>query len=72
MIVTTVAVWLVRLPTGAFLGLQTVYIPFTSLSFPGLGLGLPGIYAALIIESSFRAVLMYRRFMGGKWQEMKV
>lgn len=72
MVITTVAVWLVRLPTGAFLGLQTVYIPFTSLSFPGLGLGLPGIYAALIIESSFRAVLMYRRFMGGKWQEMKV
>lgn len=72
MMVTTIAVWLVRLPTGAFLGLQTVYIPFTSLSFPGLGLGLPGIYAALIIESSFRAVLMYRRFLGGKWQEMKV
>ena len=72
MVVTTVAVWLVRLPTGAFLGLQTVYIPFTSWSLPGFGFGLPGIYIALAIEASFRAVLMYRRFQGGKWQKMKV
>jgi MATE family multidrug resistance protein len=72
MVITTVAVWLVRLPTGAFLGLQTVYIPFTPFHFPGLGLALPGIYAALIIEASFRAILMYRRFQGGKWQTMKV
>jgi Na+-driven multidrug efflux pump len=72
MVVTTVAVWLVRLPTGAFMGLQTVCIPFTSVCIPGLGWGLPGIYAALIVESTFRAILMYRRFRGGKWQTMKV
>ncbi|MEO6458038.1 MAG: MATE family efflux transporter [Chloroflexia bacterium] len=72
MVVTTVAVWLVRLPTGAFLGLQTVCIPFTSVCMPGLGWGLPGIYAALIVEASFRAILMYRRFKAGKWQTMKV
>ncbi len=66
------AVWVVRLPTGAFLGLQTVCIPFTSICMPGLGWGLPGIYAALIVEASFRAILMYRRFKAGKWQTMKV
>jgi putative MATE family efflux protein len=72
MVVTTVAVWLVRLPVGAFLGLPGVCIPFTSMCVPGLGFGLPGIYAALIVEASIRAVLMYRRFHGGKWQTMKV
>ena len=72
MMVTTVAVWIVRLPTGAFLGLHTVCVPFTSVCTPGLGLGLPGIYGALIVESTFRAILMYRRFRGGKWQSMKV
>ncbi len=72
MVVTTVAVWLVRLPTGAFLGLNVVCIPFTSICMPGFGLGLPGIYGALIVESTLRAVLMYRRFRGGKWQTMKV
>lgn len=72
MVVTTVAVWLVRLPTGAFLGLNVVCIPFTSVCMPGLGWGLPGIYAALIVEASFRAILMYRRFKAGKWQSMKV
>lgn len=72
MVVTTVAVWIVRLPIGAFLGLQTIYIPFTDIGVPGLGLGLPGIYGALIVEATFRAILMYRRFREGKWQTMRV
>ncbi|HYP41830.1 MAG TPA: MATE family efflux transporter [Chloroflexia bacterium] len=70
--VTTIAVWLVRLPTGAFLGLHVVCIPFTTFCVPGLGLGLVGIYAALVVESSLRAILMYFRFRDGKWQTMKV
>lgn len=70
--VTTIAVWLVRLPIGAFLGLPTVCIPFTPVCMPGLGLGLVGIYAALIVEASVRAVAMLLRFRGGKWQTMKV
>lgn len=70
--VTTIAVWLVRLPVGAFLGLPVVCIPFTGVCTPGLGLGLPGIYGALIVEASVRAVAMLIRFRGGKWQTMKV
>jgi Na+-driven multidrug efflux pump len=70
--VTTITVWLVRLPTGAFLGLQTVCLPFTDICVPGLGLGLVGIYMALIVEGVIRAVLLYFRFRSGKWQTMKV
>jgi putative MATE family efflux protein len=70
--VTTIAVWLIRIPTGVFLGLGSVCIPFTSVCLPGLGLGLPGIYGALIVESSVRALLFYLRFQAGKWQTIKV
>ena len=70
--VTTIAVWAVRLPTGAFLGLPVLCIPGTSACVPGLGLGLPGIYGALIVESVLRAGLLYWRFREGKWQSMKV
>ena len=49
MVVTSVAVWIVRIPTGAFLGLPVVCIPFTDACLPGLNWGLPGIYAALIV-----------------------
>lgn len=70
--VTTIAVWAVRLPTGAYLGLPVLCIPGTSMCMPGLGLGLPGIYGALIVESVLRAGLLYWRFREGKWQSMKV
>ena len=70
--VTTIAVWLVRLPVGAFLGLGAVCVPFTNVCAPGMGLGLIGIYSALILEATVRAVLMFFRFRGGKWQTMKV
>jgi putative MATE family efflux protein len=70
--VTTIAVWLVRIPTGAFLGLNSVCIPFTSVCITGLGLGLGGIYGALIVEASLRALLMFFRFREGKWQAVKV
>ena len=37
-----------------------------------LGYGLPAIWAVLSVELCVRAVLMYRRFLAGKWQEIKV
>ncbi len=70
--VTTLAVWVVRLPTGAFLGLPALCIPFTGLCIPALGLGLPGIYGALIVESSLRAGLFLWRWRQGKWQTIRV
>jgi putative MATE family efflux protein len=70
--VTSISVWLVRLPIGAFLGLPVVCIPFTDVCLPGLGLGLVGIYLALVVEAAVRGVFMYARFKGGKWQTMKV
>jgi MATE family multidrug resistance protein len=70
--VTSISVWLVRLPVGAFLGLPAVCIPFTDVCLPGLGLGLVGIYAALVVEAAVRGAFVFARFRGGKWQTMKV
>lgn len=70
--VTSIAVWLIRLPVGAFLALPAICIPFTNACLPGLGLGLVGIYLGLVVESSIRAALMFARFRGGKWQTIKV
>jgi Na+-driven multidrug efflux pump len=39
---------------------------------PGLGLGLVGIYMALVVEAAVRGIFMFARFQGGKWQTMKV
>lgn len=57
---------------GGVPGLGAVCVPFTNVCAPGMGLGLIGIYSALILEATVRAVLMFFRFRGGKWQTMKV
>ncbi len=70
--VTSLSVWLVRLPVGAFLGLPQVCVPFTGVCTEGLGLGLVGVYMGLVVEGTLRAVLLFFRFRGGKWQRIKV
>jgi putative MATE family efflux protein len=70
--VTSLAVWFVRLPVAAFLGLPQFCLPFTGVCTPGLGLGLVGVYFGLVVEGAIRAALMFFRFRGGKWQRIKV
>ena len=72
MVVTTIAVWCVRLPVAAFLGMSVLCIPGTDVCIQGLNLGLPGVYGALIIEAFIRALLFFIRFNSGKWKTMRV
>jgi len=53
------ATWVVRL------------LPAYLLAIP-LGLGVPGAWAAAVMDISTRAFLMFLRFRQGKWKEMKV
>lgn len=53
------ATWIVRL------------VPAYLLAIP-LGLGVPGAWAAAVMDITTRAFLMFLRFRRGKWKQMKV
>jgi putative MATE family efflux protein len=53
------AIWLIRLPLAYLLALI-------------LGWGLPGAWAALVLDMSLRGVLNFLRFRGGRWKTIKV
>jgi Na+-driven multidrug efflux pump len=59
MIINGGAIWLVRLPLAYVFALV-------------LGWGLPGAWAALVLDMSLRGVLNFLRFRGGRWKTIKV
>lgn len=59
MMVTTISMWLIRLPIAWLLAQQ-------------LGLGLPGAYAGFVIGSTLEALVNYLRYRSGKWQHIRV
>ncbi|MGI6239847.1 MAG: MATE family efflux transporter [Christensenellales bacterium] len=59
MIQTILGVWIVRLPLTYLLGYA-------------LGMGITGVYLANIISLSFRSVLGFIRYRGGKWLYRRV
>lgn len=52
-------IWLVRLPLSWLLGIAA-------------GLALPGIWAAMILDMSVRALMLGLRFRNGAWQRIRV
>jgi MATE family multidrug resistance protein len=52
-------IWLVRLPLSWLLGITA-------------GLALPGIWAAMILDMSVRALMLGLRFRSGDWQRIRV
>jgi MATE family multidrug resistance protein len=59
MIINGGAIWLLRLPLAYLLALV-------------LGWGLPGAWAALVLDMSLRGVLNFLRFRSGRWKTIKV
>ncbi len=59
MVISTVGIWLIRLPLGYVIGVK-------------LGFGLPGVYAASIVDALVRAILAYARYRTGAWQRIVV
>jgi len=58
-ILNTVGMWTMRVGVGALM----VFL---------FGLGAPGAWISAVLDHSVRAILMWRRFAGGKWQSIKV
>lgn len=59
MLITTVSMWLIRLPLAWFFVTR-------------MGWGLAGAYASFIFGSTLEAVAVYLRYRAGKWQRLKV
>lgn len=59
LIAQALPIWLVRMPLAFFLGLT-------------LGMGLTGIWAAMVIDMVCRAFLLGRRFRSGAWKWLRV
>jgi len=59
LIITAISVWLVRIPLGRLFALT-------------FGLGLPGVWVAVVVDMMGRALLFYWRFHSGKWKTIRV
>jgi len=66
MIISTVSMWAFRVALGYVLALETVSI-FQLVSFPGMGLGVMGVWIAMTVDWLFRAVFFLIRFLSGGW-----
>ncbi|MBQ9131586.1 MAG: hypothetical protein IJX62_03845 [Clostridia bacterium] len=66
MVVSISSMWLVRIALAYVLALETVSV-VGLFSFPGLGLGIWGVWVAMMLDWLVRAVLYTIRFLTGKW-----
>lgn len=62
-----------RVPAGISLaGGWAVRLGCTALFLFGLGWGLPGAWAASVLDWTVRVLLLYARFRSGRWQHVQV
>ena len=59
LVVTTLGIWLVRLPLAYFLIILT-------------SLGLPAAWLTMLVDQFVRSMFFIRRFRGGRWKTMRV
>jgi len=65
MMVSTLAMWSIRVGSAYILSLESVEI--LGMTIPGLGMGIMGVWVAMVADWVLRAVLYTIRFMRGTW-----
>ena len=65
MVVSTLSMWIVRI--GASFVLAPEVIPLPGLTIPGLGMGIMGVWVAMIADWVVRAIVYSVRFFRGTW-----
>ena len=60
------------LPLRAWVGFLAVRIPLAYLFTAAFGLGLYGAWLAMAADLLVRGAFFWRRFAGGRWQQMRV
>ena len=66
MVVSITSMWVLRVALGYVLALETVSV-FGLFSFPGLGMGVAGVWFAMFADWAFRTALFLWRYLSGKW-----
>lgn len=66
MVISSFSMWVFRVALGYVMALETVSV-FGLFSFPGLGMGVMGVWVAMTVDWVFRTVLFFTRFITGKW-----
>ncbi len=66
MVVAIFSMWVFRVALAYCLALETVSV-FGLFTFPGMGLGLMGVWYAMTIDWIFRVVLFLWRLLSGRW-----
>ena len=69
MMVSTLAMWSIRVGSAYILSLESVTV--LGLTVPGFGLGIMGVWAAMVADWVLRAVLFGIRFAKGTWLRQK-
>jgi Na+-driven multidrug efflux pump len=66
MVISTFSMWAFRVALGYVMALDTVSV-FGVFSFPGLNMGVMGVWFAMTVDWVFRSVLFFWRFISGRW-----
>ena len=66
MVVAIFSMWVFRVAMAYLLALETVSV-FGLFTFPGMGLGLMGVWYAMTIDWIFRVALFLWRLFSGRW-----
>jgi Na+-driven multidrug efflux pump len=66
MFISSLSMWAFRVAGAYVLALETVSL-FGLFSFPGLGLGILGVWIAMMLDWLFRALVFLWRYVSEKW-----
>lgn len=66
MVISTFSMWFFRVAVAYVLALETVSV-FGLFSFPGVGLGLMGVWYAMAADWAFRVILFLWRLFSDRW-----
>lgn len=71
MVISTVSMWVFRVASAYLLALDSLSV-FGLFTIPCLGMGIMGVWTAMIIDWGFRALLFFYRYASGKWLRKKI
>lgn len=68
--VSTISMWAIRIAFAYVLALDTVSV-FGLFSFSGLGLGMWGVWIAMMLDWVCRTIIYFIRFVSNRWLKVK-